>query len=164
MNNMNLVEQVNHTSIVQELKNKAQSINDLEEFYQILNEMNVENAKIKDFFELYSFGDDKLTMAMIVGCRKLLSLHNNSPIQDFIDTGLVNIFIELLDKTSNDRLKHEILWALTNVASGTGDHVIALTQAGLVKAVLPYLSNDNLKIKEQTFWAIGNIAGEGPLH
>jgi hypothetical protein len=58
-----------------------------------------------------------------VGFRRLLSFEKNPPIQQFIDANLVPRFIALLSREDLPKLQFEAAWCLTNVASGTYEHV-----------------------------------------
>lgn len=57
-----------------------------------------------------------------VGLRRLLSIENSPPIQAVIDANLVPIFINLLHHQI-PKFQFEAAWCLTNIASGTTDHV-----------------------------------------
>ena len=58
-----------------------------------------------------------------VGFRRLLSFERNPPIQQFIDANLVPRFIAFLSRDDLPKLQFEAAWCLTNVASGTYEHV-----------------------------------------
>uniref|UniRef100_A0A914PQV1 Importin subunit alpha n=1 Tax=Panagrolaimus davidi TaxID=227884 RepID=A0A914PQV1_9BILA len=118
---------------------------------QSLNQI-VEQAKSEDL--------DTQTAAVTQG-RKLLSLDRNPPIDDFIESGFLPIFVECLHST-NETLQFEAAWALTNIASGTSEQTQAVVQAGAVPYLLELLRSPNLNVCEQAVWALGNIIGDGP--
>ena len=82
---------------------------------------------------------------------KLLSI-KNPPIQQVIESGVVPMFVESLQRDDNAALQYEAACALTNIASGTSKH------SG-VPIFLRILLSPNTSIREQVVWALGNIAG-----
>jgi len=50
---------------------------------------------------------------------------------------------------------------LTNIASGTHQHTLAVVAAGAIPALVQLLQSRNDAMKEQTVWALSNIAGNG---
>ncbi len=51
---------------------------------------------------------------------------------------------------------------MTNVASGTYEHVNVLIQKGAVDKLISLLASPHIEVIEQAIWGIGNIAGDGP--
>ena len=69
------------------------------------------------------YAEDVVTkLFACVGMRKLLSIENAPPIQAVIDANLVPIFLQLLHHNI-PKFQFEAAWCLTNIASGTTDHV-----------------------------------------
>eukprot|EP00656_Telonema_subtile_P010451 TRINITY_DN1503_c0_g3_i2.p1 TRINITY_DN1503_c0_g3~~TRINITY_DN1503_c0_g3_i2.p1 ORF type:complete len:700 (-),score=209.77 TRINITY_DN1503_c0_g3_i2:833-2932(-) len=93
--------------------------------------------------------------------RKLLSIDVNPPIQEVVDSGVVPQLIRFLDHPS---LQFELLWVLTNIASGTTEHVALLLQHDLVPRLVRLLSSAADDVKEQAAWLVGNIAGDSCAH
>ena len=58
----------------------------------------------------------------VVGLRRLLSIENTPPIQAVIDANMIQTFIEILHY-ADPKFQFEAAWCLTNIASGTSDHV-----------------------------------------
>ena len=92
--------------------------------------------------------------------RQMLSKEDKPPIQDVIDAGLVPRLIEFLSHSRHPTLQFEAAWALTNIVSGTSEHVEACVKLGLVPKMIELLDSSNEDVREQAAWALGNIAGD----
>jgi hypothetical protein len=86
--------------------------------------------------------------------RELLSKKHNPPIQQVIDAGMVPRLVELLTKSQLPTLHFEAAWALTNIVSGSSEHVKAYVKAGIVPKMTQLLDTPNDDVREQAVWMI----------
>lgn len=119
--------------------------------------------------------DDELNIDLIYECtqriRKLLSIERNPPIDEIIFTGITPKFVAFLtdkyDKFAN--LQFEATWALTNICSGSHQHVDHVINnpnnpQNVIKLFIQLLQSENIQLKEQSIWALGNICGDSPQY
>lgn len=106
--------------------------------------------------------DTTIKLLAVVGMRKLLSIENNPPIQAVIDANLVTVFITLMHHHI-PKFQFEAAWCLTNIASGSTDHVNNLIEKDVLKHFITLLQSPHVEVIEQVIWGIGNIAGDSPM-
>lgn len=68
--------------------------------------------------------------------------------------------IQLLDLTTMPKIQYEAAWCITNIATGTREHVQCLVEKGVIPKLIPLLENPNESLVDQALWALGNIAGD----
>lgn len=130
------------------------------DYFKILNKTQFERTHFDALAQLTSWNEQHKVLFGAVGLRKLLSLIDNPPIQNFINAGLIPRFLELSGVEVLPRLQFEALWCLTNVASGKTSHVQELVDKGAIPILVSTLSSPHKNIVEQSIWTLGNIAGE----
>lgn len=105
------------------------------------------------------------------GFRRILSKERNPPIQGVVDLKVVPRLVELLGgngipadcpRETAEKIIFESAWALTNIASGESTHTLVVVHAGAVPIFIQLLTSTNGDIREQSVWALGNIAGDSP--
>jgi hypothetical protein len=103
-------------------------------------------------FDLLLYTFDKSSRTIV---RELLSKkHTDRPIQQVIDAGMVPHLIELLTKSQLPKLQFEAAWALTNIVSGSSEHVAVCVKAGIVPKMTQLLDSTSDDVREQAVWAI----------
>lgn len=107
--------------------------------------------------------DEAIQYKATLACRKILSREKTPPIDHMIRLGVVPRCVEFLTKTHNPALQFEACWALTNIASGSSDQTAAVVQEGAIPRLQALLSSPRIDVAEQAVWALGNIAGDGPV-
>lgn len=104
--------------------------------------------------------DPNQQLTATIQFRKLLSMERNPPIDEVIKSGVVPVFVHLLQRSDNPSLQFEAAWALTNIASGTSEHTNIVIESGAVPIFIHLLMSPIDDVKEQAVWALGNIAGD----
>lgn len=107
--------------------------------------------------------DPEKQLSAVQAARKLLSSDRNPPIDDLIESGILPILVNCLEKEGQTNLQFEAAWALTNIASGTSMQTNQVVRAGAVPKFLQLLHSPAPSVCEQAVWALGNIIGDGPV-
>ncbi|KAF7243005.1 Importin subunit alpha-5 [Varanus komodoensis] len=119
---------------------------------------------LEEIVEAIKSEDPCLQLKAAQSVRKLLSKQKNPPINEVIEAGIIRRLVDFLYHHDAPNLQFEAAWALTNVASGTSDQTRAVVEANGVQGLIVLLSSPHMHICEQAVWALGNIAGDGPMY
>ncbi|GLE01882.1 hypothetical protein PINS_up010720 [Pythium insidiosum] len=100
--------------------------------------------------------------------RVLLATHENdyATVDQIIESGIVPVLVELLNSASplttatrsGGEVYKEVLWCLTNIASGQYEHTKLVLPA--VPRLLQFLEGSNHTLAEHAAWVLGNIAAD----
>ena len=127
---------------------------------------NVKN--LGKYVPLIFSNDDKQRVDGVVMIRILLSQEREAPISQVVETGVIPRLISYIDPNenrNNDRLRHESLWCLTNIASGPTEFVEKIVTLGAIDAICKVLQcTSNSEVASQAIWALGNIVGDDPKY
>ncbi|XGW13820.1 hypothetical protein V3C99_000261 [Haemonchus contortus] len=91
--------------------------------------------------------------------RRTLSRSKNPPVDEVIQSGLVNALVQAL-AVEDDKVRFEAAWALTNIVSGTSEQTVAAVEAGATLPLVKLTQSSNPALAEQALWAVANIAGD----
>ncbi|KAM8883282.1 uncharacterized protein ACB058_020211 [Synchiropus picturatus] len=126
---------------------------------------------VKDMIEMLfsEVPDLQLTATQIL--RKLLSkgvahkiFKQNPAIEEVINSaGVLEKLVEFLMSVHSSELQFEAAWALTNIAAGPSKLTTRVVEAGAVPLLIQLLCSTHEDVKEMAVWALGNIAGDGPV-
>ncbi|XP_072948514.1 importin subunit alpha-1-like [Epargyreus clarus] len=92
--------------------------------------------------------------------RRMLSREQNPPITIMVNAGIIKPLVKALSRDDCQDLQFEAAWALTNIASGTHDHTMAVVDGNAIPPLVSLLCRTGV-VGEQCAWALGNIAGDG---
>ncbi|EGC37901.1 hypothetical protein DICPUDRAFT_53657 [Dictyostelium purpureum] len=151
--------------IVQTQPNVAYEIvipSDIQEQFQTYEKETLENKlkNLNGLVQALNSNEQALVFSALLQFRKLLSIHNNPPIDEVIECGVIPKFNQLLE-CGHPKVAFEAAWALTNIASGNNKQTLAVINGGSVPIFVSLLSSNTTdEVKEQCAWAIGNIAGD----
>jgi hypothetical protein len=97
----------------------------------------------------------------LIGIRKLLTIKISPPIQELIDYGIIKELQEMLNNEAYKDLyefQYEILWCLTNIATGTSNQEYSIISRGGLPKIISLLDSPIEEIRIQNVWVIGNLA------
>ncbi|KAJ5075956.1 importin alpha [Anaeramoeba ignava] len=104
--------------------------------------------------------DNSQKQFALIKIRKIVSVEENPPIQQIIDTGIIPDLIKILSHEKNVKILFEAAWILTNIASGNSNQTKTVTKAGAIPLFVRLLESNDEDVQEQAIWGIANIAGD----
>ncbi|CAF4887197.1 unnamed protein product [Pieris macdunnoughi] len=104
--------------------------------------------------------DLSILTASARAARRKLSKEQNPPISIMLEVGVLKPLVDALDRDDCNDLQFEAAWAITNIASGTHEHTMAVVDSGAIPQLITLLAQGGA-VGEQSAWALGNIAGDG---
>jgi len=109
-------------------------------------------------------GDAATRLSLTADVRRRVSRAYDPPLQEAIQAGIVPIMVQFLNG-DDEKLKFEACWVLTNIASGDKSQTKAVVMSGAVPAFINLLGSDTqMETREQSIWALANIAGDSPAN
>lgn len=134
------------------------------EVVEPLQEQNVGGTlSVPDIVDGILSNDSQIQLQSTQAARKMLSRERNPPIDVMIEAGIIPCLVKFLYYNDQPALQFEAAWALTNIASGNSEQTNTVVSAGAIPAFIQLLSSVHTNVCEQAVWAIGNIAGDGPV-
>eukprot|EP00051_Salpingoeca_urceolata_P021194 m.327763 g.327763 ORF g.327763 m.327763 type:complete len:496 (+) comp19749_c0_seq2:132-1619(+) len=105
-------------------------------------------------------GTDFLTHLSRV--RRCLSRDRDPPIDAVLESGALPIMVRCLREHVQATTLFEALWCITNIASGTHEHTIAVVESGAATEAVTILADPDAQpdVVEQASWLVGNVAGD----
>ena len=131
----------------------------MEEGQPSRDEVEMNDAALQQAIRLVQANENKAqVMEGMLTMRRFLC-SRDAPIQAIIDSGIIRTFIALL-ACNDEPLVTEIVWCLTNIA--TGDHAQTGEVIGAASSLLRVVGDESFSatLKEQVCWTIGNVAGD----
>jgi len=116
--------------------------------------------RIETCIPLLSSNRQELQDIGATNLRVILTSPQMSLIDEVVDAGVIPRLVKLLSSNPNPKLQFEAVWTLTNVASGSSNHVRTLIERGAIPQFVAMLQSEHEDVVEQATWALGNLAGD----
>ena len=113
------------------------------EYFEICKKVRITPENLVDLCHMVQQENDYIILLAMVGFRKMVSFPKNAPMQSIIDANMLPHFLSLLSRSDLPRLQFEVLWTLTNIASGKEEYVQALLDKGAAQIFIALLKGDN---------------------
>lgn len=124
---------------------KVYTVADIPELAASLSQSSINDAKLLEVARAF---------------RKLLSVENNVPVRQVLDSGVLPAFVQMLSCGDKPDVQLEAAWALTNIAST--DYTGVVAESGAIPIFVNLLTNPSADVRDQSAWCLGNIAGDCP--
>jgi len=126
------------------------------------SDINNRLSNMSSLVEAINSNDSKKRYTATVEFRRMLSVEEQPPIQQVINSGVVPRLMQFLSFNDDCKLQFEAAWTITNIASGSTAHTKVIVDNGGICAFVKLLRSPNPEVQEQAVWALGNIAGDSP--
>jgi len=126
------------------------------------NDINNRLSNISSLVKAINSSDSRKRYTATVEFRRMLSVEEQPPIQEVINSGVVPRLMKFLSFDDDYKLQFEAAWTITNIASGSTTHTKVIVDNGGISAFVKLLRSPNAEVQEQAVWALGNIAGDSP--
>jgi importin subunit alpha-1 len=120
----------------------------------------IPNMNLNVNLQLLYTGSDEEQLQTLMRLRKILSMGQEPPIQQVLDTNILPRLISYLGRHDNYHLQFEAAWILTNIASGETSYTQSIINANGMAPLIALLDTPHEDVKEQVVWALGNIMGD----
>lgn len=146
------------------MSNPSSSADEISSQYSDLLMKGPQVSELGQYLDILTVGNNNLVEKAVTYIRKLLSKEDKVPAESIIEKGGLLTLATLLD-SDNPNIQFEALWALTNIAATEHTAKLATTadvpnEVNLVPKILCLMKSKDIRIVEQAYWCIGNIAGD----
>lgn len=111
------------------------------------------NQLTSDFADALQNQDFEKLYKVVKTIRIKISVHENPPLEEFINTGLFPYIVKLLDERFKDypNLQAESLWVITNGLAGNSQQTKTLCNEELIGTLMKLISSSNQSLVESVF-------------
>ncbi|KAJ3452037.1 importin alpha [Anaeramoeba flamelloides] len=121
--------------------------------------------ELPDLIKHIKSNDSKIILQSTRQIRHMVSIENNPPLQQVIESDIVPTFVQFLKNYDKPILQFESAWIISNICSGDRaqcEYIVKLNVIPIFHELIKVSKDKN--ILTQSIWAIGNIAGESNVY